>query len=171
MCELKLMQLFICQLLSIDLSLDYQTLVVFLILLDLFLYLFEEIGEDNPITSRGGNLFLKIMNPGHFLIKFLQNLFNIILYFMCLLKVLFLLYLVDMLLILLYLLHLGLQDGNKFFEDFLCDSWVTFFSSSLMMLFMHSFKSARILSTFLMISLLMGLKLYLRIKFLTVWNF
>lgn len=168
MCEIKLIQLPICQFLPIDLSLDNQALVVLLILFDLFLYLFEQIRENNPIASRRGNLLLEIMDPGDFLIGLLQNLFNIVLYFMRLLKVLLLLYLVHMLLVLLDLLHLVLQDCNKFFEDFLCNGIGTFFSSSLIMLFMHSFKSERILSTFLISYLLIGLKLYFRIKLFAV---
>lgn len=114
---------------SINLSLGNHILVVFFTLLDLLLYLLEQIRKNNAITPTRRNLFLEIVYPGYFLIGLLQNLLNIVLYFMRLLKVLLLLNFIHMLLILFYLFHLILQDSYQLLEDFLCNDIHTFFSS------------------------------------------
>lgn len=129
MCEPNLTHLSLSQLPSINLSLGNHILVVFFTLLDLLLYLFEQIRKNNPITPTRRNLFLEIVYPGYFLIGLLQNLLNIVLYFMRLLKVLLLLNFIHMLLILFYLFHLILQDSYQLLEDFLCNDIHTFFYS------------------------------------------
>lgn len=96
-----------------NLCFEYGIFILLLVLLNLFLNFTEKFRENDTVTPCGGCLFLQIVDFCYLFVMPLENLLDIVFYFVSPSEHFFLLHLFHLLLALLHLTHLRTQKSDQ----------------------------------------------------------